>query len=248
MALNRILDSYDLRVDELPEFYRKLNEPIHFADGMVTSLGIVYWGKAEHTAELGSALPALKAAGIGRFRELLEAVRTPGRMQKFGQSTGISAGLLRVLKHDLSLWLPKPVPLQAIDLLQVQAVYWASLARAGIGDQLQMISACQTPQMRASLARQAGIPPDALAEIARCCDMYRMGTNLSHIRARIYYQMGLDTWQKWASSTSEEIIGRFTEHLQQQGLEEVRLIPWPKEVRNGIAWARLHLSIFAVVW
>jgi len=43
--MNSILDSYDLRVDELPEFYCKLNEPVHFADGMVTSLGIVYWGE-----------------------------------------------------------------------------------------------------------------------------------------------------------------------------------------------------------
>ena len=208
-------------------------------------LGIVYWGREEHAAQLGSALPALKTADIHKFRELLEAVRTPGRMRKFAQRTGISAGLLRVLKHDIQLWLPIPVPLQAIDLLQKYAACWDPLARAGLRDQLQMISACQTPQMREALSRQTGIPLDALAEIARGCDMYRMGTNLNHIRARIYYEMGLDTWQKWAGSTSEAIIQRFTEYIQQHELETERLVPWPKEVRNGIEWARLHLSIFA---
>jgi len=246
--MSPIFDSYDLSVDELPEFYRKLNEPVHFADGMVTSLGIVYWGREEHAAQLGSALPALKTADIHKFRELLEAVRTPGRMQKFAQRTGISAGLLRVLKHDIQLWLPVPVPLQAIELMQNYAVYWDLLARAGIRDQLQMISACQTPQKREVLSRQTGIPLDALAEIARGCDMYRMGTNLNHIRSRIYCEMGLDTWQKWAGSTSEAIIQRFTDYIQQHELETERLVPWPKEVRNGIEWARLHLSIFAVEW
>ena len=243
-----LLDSYDLSLDELPGFYRQLNEPVRFADGMVTSLGIVYWGRDQPTAELGSAIPAMQAAGIHRFRQLLEAVRTPGRRQKFAHSTGISPALLRVLKHDIELWLPKPVPLEAIDVLQKYTACWEPLARAGICDQIQLISACQTPQAREGLSRQVGIPLEALAEIARGCDMYRMGDNLSHIRARLYYEMGLDTWQKWADSTSEAIIQRFTDYIQEQGLETVRLIPWPKEVRNGIEWARMHLRVYAVAW
>ena len=246
--MSSILDAYDLSVDELSEFYRKLNEPIHFSDGMVTSLGIVYWGREEHAAELGSAIPVLKAADMHKFRELLAAIRTPGRLQKFAQSTGISAGLLRVLRHDIELWLPKPVPLPAIDLIQKYGSYWDPLAQAGIRDQLQLISACQTPQGREALSRQANMPWEALVEIARGCDMYRMGTNLNHIRARIYYEMGLDTWQKWAGSISEAIIQRFTDYIQQHELETERLVPWPKEVRNGIEWARLHLSIFEVEW
>jgi hypothetical protein len=84
-------------------------------------------------------------------------------------------------------------------------------------------------------------------EITRICDLYRTGANLKHLRAPIYYAMGLDTWQKWAETSSEEIISRFAEYTRQHHLEE-RLVPFPKEVRNGIEWAKLHLSLFAVSW
>ena len=111
-----------------------------------------------------------------------------------------------------------------------------------------MISAGQSPRSRDSLSSQTGIPIEVVEEIVKCCDVYRTGANLKHIRARIYYDMGLDSQQKWASSTSEKIIERFTEYIQQHDLDSVRLIPWPKEVRNGIEWAKLHVSIFAIEW
>ena len=243
-----ILDSYDLNIDELIEFYRKLNEPITFPDGMVTSLGIIYWGREEHIASLESAIPRLKAEGIQRFSELLETIKTPGRMKKLAQCTGVSQEILRILKHDIELWLPKPVSLREIEPIQKYAEYFDRLAFLGITDQLQMISSAQTLQARESLSQQTSIPLEVIVEIVKCCDIYRTGSNLKHIRTRIYYDMGLDTWQKWANSTSEEIIEMFTEYIKQHDLEAVRLIPWPKEVRNGIEWAMLHLNIFAVEW
>lgn len=243
-----ILDSYDLDIDGFVEFYRKLNEPIAFPDGMVTSLGIVYWGRDEHIPSLASAIPRLKEEGIQRFRELLEAIRTPGRMKKFSQRTGLSQALLRVLKHDIELWLPKPVSLSALEPIQKYSGYLDTLAAEGVGNQLQMISRGQSSQSRQALSKQTGIPLEVIEEIVRCCDVYRMGSNLTHIRARIYYDMGLDTWQKWADSTSEEIIAAFAEYVESHGLEAVRLVPWPKEVRNGIEWAKHHLSVYAVEW
>jgi hypothetical protein len=243
-----ILEAYDLSVDNLIEAYQKLNEPIVFQDGMVTSLGIVYWGKEEHMPALRNAIPCLKAEGIHRFRALREAIRTPGRMKLLSQQTGISPDVLRILKHDLELWFPKPVPLSEMELIQNYSIHLDTLVRAGIENQLQLIARAQLPQSRKLLSKQMDIPLEMLEEIVKCCDIYRMGSNLKHIRTRIYYEMGLDTWQKWACSTSEEIIESFTEHIQLNGLETVRLVPWPKEVRNGIEWAKHHLSIFAVKW
>jgi hypothetical protein len=246
--MNNILEAYNLNLDQLTEFYRQLNAPVQYPDGMVTSLGIIYWGKGERIADLERAIPALKAEKIQKFDELLEAFRTSWRMRLFAQHTGLSEDLLLVLKHDIDLWMPAPVALESIDLIQKHAVHWERLEQMGVSDQLQMISACQTPQARASFSRQAGIPVDALVEITRCCDMYRLGKNLNHIRDRIYYEMGFDTWQKWAGTTSEAVLARFKEYLQQRKMEAVRLVPWPKEVRNKIEWARLHLSVYAVTW
>lgn len=243
-----IANAYNLSVDQLPAFYQKLNKPIVYPDGMVTSLGIIYWGREKHLADLEDTIPCLKAKRIDRFSELLEAIQTPGKMKKMAQVTGISGGLLRVLKHDIELWLPKPVPLVMLEPIQQHSAYWDALAQVGIADQMQMLSVGQTPQSRQEISTRTCIPGGVVSNITRCCDIYRTGANVNHIRTRIYYDMGLDTQQKWAESTSEAIISRFTEYIQQHGLTTERLVPWPKEVRNGIEWAKMHLSIYAIEW
>ena len=246
--MSDLLESYDLSVDELVEFYRRLNKPITYPDGMVTSLGIIYWGRDEHFAALADSILCLKAEGIYKFSTLLESIKTPGRMKQFSKKTGISPAILRILKHDLELWFPRPVPLAMLEPIQHHSAYFDQLAAVGISNQLQMVSSAQTPQSRRALSKRTGVPMKAVVEIAKCCDLYRMGSNLRHIRAQIYFDMGLDTWQKWASMTSEEIIRMFINYIQQHDLDAVRLVPWPKEVRNGIEWARQHLKVFAVEW
>jgi hypothetical protein len=102
--VNDIFAAYNLDIDDLGEFYRKLNEKITFADGMVTSLGIIYWGRDDYIPALSGAIPQIKAEGIHRFSELQDALRTPGRLKKFAQQTGLSPQILRILQHDLDLW------------------------------------------------------------------------------------------------------------------------------------------------
>lgn len=245
--MSDIFAAYDLDIDSLGEFYRKLNEKITFADGMTTSLGILYWGGEEHIPALISAVPQLKAAGPHRFSELWEAVRTPGRLKKFARQTGLSPQLLRILQHDIELWLPKAVSLADLEPFQ-QPGYLEKFAALDISNQLQVISRGQTGPDRARLAQQTAISVETIVELVKYCDIYRLGSNLSHIRTRIYYAMGLDTWQKWASLTSEVIIAMFADYIRQHELEADRMVPWPKEVRNGIEWAKYHLSIFEVEW
>jgi hypothetical protein len=248
MAERDIFKSYDYKIERLVGWYKKLNAVISYPDGMTTSLGIVYWGREGIYAELEKAVPRLKAEGLGTFSRLLEAVATPGRMQKASERTGVSPGLLKVLKHDLGLWLPKAVPLEQIDSLQVHARYFKPLAAAGIQNQLQLLSSARTPPERKALARQTGIPIRTLAEMVKWCDLHRLGSNLKYIRTRIYHDMGWDTWQKWADSKAEEIMRHFAGYTRRKGLDAARLTPGPKEVRNGIEWAKLHLKLFAVEW
>ncbi|OGN91300.1 MAG: hypothetical protein A2Y88_01400 [Chloroflexi bacterium RBG_13_48_10] len=246
--MNGVFTAYDRILDEIADFYQKLNTPIHYPDGMVVVIDTIYWGRVRHYSSFMNAIPHLKIQGIEKFSQLLEASRTPGRMKKLAQQTGISAEVLRILKHDIEQWLPKNVALSLLEPIQKYKEHIDQLTHFGIIDQLQMISMGQTPLARDALAQQTGIPFSSIAEIVKCCDFYRTGTNLSHIRSRIYYEMGLDTWQKWADSTAEGIIAKFADYVHIHNLETVRLIPWPREVRNGIEWARLHLGIFKVEW
>jgi hypothetical protein len=248
LPLNTVFEAYNLEVSHLVQFYQKLNRPITYPDGMTTSLGIVYWGRDKHLPEIEQAIPNIQEAGPHRFHDLLESIRTPTRARKFAETTGISASLLRILKHDIATWLPTSVPLGNFPYFSNKPTALKSFYQLGIVNQLGLISAGKTPVDRYDLSKRAALPPATITEIVKYCDFYRTGVNLEHIRAQIYLDIGLDSWQKWVDLTSEAIIAMFTAYLESNPTIGERLVPWPKEVRNGIEWAKWHLEIFAVIW
>jgi hypothetical protein len=246
--MSAIFDAYDLPVESLVAYYRRLNQPIRYPDGMLTSLGIVYWGRDDHLTQIEAAIPRLVENGLARFSDVVQAVRTPTQASKLVERAGISPAVLRILKHDLELWLPQAVRLDQFEWFHENPPVGIAFAKLGLADQLALVSAGKTPALRQALAGQTNFDPLLVDQAVRLCDYYRTGKNLEHIRAKIYSAMGMDTWQKWAEATAEDIIALFTQYLQENNLEGERLVPWPKEVRNGIEWARLHLEIFAVQW
>jgi hypothetical protein len=215
---------------------------------MVTWLGIIYWGREEHLTEMEAAIPRLMDHGIGRFSDLYQATRTPGRLKKVSEQSAVPPGILRILSHDLALWLPEKVSLERLEWFQAHPDFLNRLTQIGLVDHLAVISAGQTPLQREDVAHQVGLDLDFVVEMVKLCDFYRTGKNLQHIRSKIYYAMGMDTWQKWAQATSDEVISRFTGYIQDNPSDAERLIPWPKEVRNGIQWAKMHLEVFRVEW
>ena len=68
--MSAIFDAYDLQVDSMVEFYQRINKAITYPDGMMTSLGIIYWGRDEHLAEIERAIPRLIENGMLDFLEL----------------------------------------------------------------------------------------------------------------------------------------------------------------------------------
>lgn len=248
LGYHTIFDAYDLPVDRLVELYQRLNQAITFPDGMTTSLGIIYWGRDEHLAEIRRAIPLLAENGILKSSDLLQATRTPSRSKKLSEQTGIPKEVLRILNHDIDLWLPKPVSLDEVQRFRGKQDRLDAFSRIGLADQLAVISAGQAPSQREGLASTANLDIATTDEVVKLCDYCRTGKNLQHIRAKIYYEMGMDTWQKWAEQDSATIIAMFAEYIQKNNLDGERLLPWPKEVRNGIEWAKMHLEIYSVQW
>ena len=116
--MSAIFDAYDLHVDSMVEFYQRINKLITYPDGMTTSLGLIYWGRDEHLAEIERAIPRLIENGMPRFNDVLQAIRTPTRSKKLSEQAGIPKEILRILKHDIELWLPKSVSLDQIEWFQ----------------------------------------------------------------------------------------------------------------------------------
>ncbi|HNZ01912.1 MAG TPA: DUF4332 domain-containing protein [Anaerolineaceae bacterium] len=243
-----IREAYNLALEEWGALCRRLNQPIRYPDGMEILPGVIYWVREPHYTRLDAALEQFQAAGIERVQGVLDALRTPRRMQEAAARTGADPEILRILKHDIAMWLPVPIPLTETELALQHPAQLAALERLGVDTQLAVLSRCQLPEERRELASRANIHPAQLMDICCWCDFYRTGTNLNHIRSRLYYAMGLNTWQKWAQASSGEVIARFAAYIRQQGMSDERLVPFPREVRNGIEWAKLHLSIFAVTW
>lgn len=246
--MNSVFDAYNLRVEELVNFYQRLNRVITFPDGMATTLGIIYWGREEHLAEIEKTVPVLIRNGMTRFSDVLQALRTPAGMRKAKEKSAISSQILRILKHDLGLWLPTAIPLAQLDWFINHPFCLEGFSCLGLQDQLAVISAGQTQAQREALVSQTQLTQTIVEESVKYCDYYRTGKNLGQIRASIYYDMGLDTWQKWTAQTAETIIESFTLYIHENPRVGERLIPWPKEVRNGIEWARIHQEIFSVQW
>ncbi len=248
MILQDIFDSYNFKVEQLVPLYQKLNKEIRYPDGMITFLGIIYWGKDANLEAIEAAIPKMISAGATRFKDLYEAIRTPAHARKFSAQTGVPKDLLRILKHDLELWLPASVSLNEISFFQANSTLMESFSTTGIINQLSLITAGQTLALRKKLANETGNPASVIDEAVKVCDFYRTGKNLDHIRSRLYYDMGLDTWQIWATQTAESVIETFTNYIEANKLEGERLVPWPKEVRNGIEWAKWHLEVYEVEW
>jgi hypothetical protein len=246
--MSEIYRAYDFTLDRLPELYRRLNKVIKYPDGMTTSLGIIYWGREEHYPGIESALLLFINGGVERMSDLSNFIYTPSKVEKTSKDFGITKSLLRILAHDIKLWLPDAVPLERLERLNIFPESLKIFLKLGLTNQLEVISAGHTRDLRQQIALDCNLPISEVCELVKLCDFYRMGRNLDHIRSRLFYNIGLNTYEEWAGKTSEDIITLFSRFVLEHDLEETRLVPWPKEVRNGIEWARMHLEVFAVQW
>lgn len=246
--MSEIFDAYDLPLEKLPALYQRLSQPVRYPDGMMLSLDTIYWGRPGHQAEIGQAIPLLLEQKLSRLSQLWQALRTPGRLKAVREKTGISEQVLRIMKHDIELWLLQAVSLRHMVSLVEIPPGWQALEGLGLADQLAVISAGRTPEQRTRLSQAASLPPEDVVRLVRLCDFYRTGRSLEYIRSKIYYAMGMNTWQKWALASSEEVIAGFEKFLKENPAIGERLVPFPKEVRSGIEWAKLHLEIYSVEW
>ena len=99
----------------------------------------------------------------------------------------------------------------------------------------QMIGAGQTPEKRAALAKQAGIPEEAVLELVKLSDLARL-PGLKGIRARLYYATGVDTVEKLAGYEPKVLLALTGDFVQRTGFEGIA--PLPKEVSSTIETAR----------
>lgn len=105
----------------------------------------------------------------------------------------------------------------------------------GIKNSEQMLLAGQTVEKRTALADKAGIPPEDVLELVKLSDLARL-PGVKGIRARLYYDAGIDNVEKMAEWEPEALRIMVAKYVEQTGFDG--LAPLPKEVSSTIANAR----------
>jgi len=129
----------------------------------------------------------------------------------------------------------KKNPFKLRDFMGIQEEHVEKLEKLGIKNTAQMIAAGQTREKRAFLARQAGIPMEAVVELVKLSDLSRL-PGVKGIRARLYYEAGVDTVEKIAAFEPQALLRLTTEFVERTGFNGIP--PLPKEVSSTIANAR----------
>ena len=91
------------------------------------------------------------------------------------------------------------------------------------------------PKIEFGLAKLAGIPVESVLELVKLSDLSRL-PGVKGIRARLYYDAGVDTVEKLAACEAEELLRRTGEFVRATGFEGTA--PLPKEVSSTIITAR----------
>ena len=111
----------------------------------------------------------------------------------------------------------------------------AKLEAIGIVTVEHMLAAGKTPEARQQLAKQMGVSPQAVLELVKLSDLSRLGA-VKAVRARLYYDAGLDTPSKFTQWEPEALRQMLVEFVERTGFDGIA--PLPKELRNTIAAAR----------
>jgi hypothetical protein len=136
----------------------------------------------------------------------------------------------------MSMPLPKKRnPFKLKGFRGVNPEYVERLATAGIKTAGQMLAAGQTAEKRAALAQDTGIPEEVILELVKLSDLARL-PGVKGIRARLYYDAGVDCVDKMAAWEPEALLEMTAEFVERTGFDGIA--PLPKEVSSTIANAK----------
>lgn len=117
----------------------------------------------------------------------------------------------------------------------VNIAYIERLEARGIKTAERLFVEGRTKEQRACLARETGIPEEAVLELVQLSDLARL-PGVKGIRARLYYDAGVNSVAKFASADPETLRLSVTEFAVRTGFEGIP--PLPKEVSSTVENAR----------
>ena len=142
---------------------------------------------------------------------------------------------MRSLASSLRQQRIKQTPFPLKDFLKINPAYVGKLEAQGIRNANQMLTAGKSPKKRQELATETGIPVEAILELVKLSDLTRI-FGVKSIRARLYYDAGVDTLDKMAKWNPNKLRTMLTDFVQKTGFKGIA--PLPKEAEFTVKEAR----------
>lgn len=216
-------------------FLKRMGKKPHVAEGLVACV-------REYEAYLKSARGVgLAEAGEEDVREYVASLPEAGVKQKmrgvalYYRYAGNEA-LARLAAGIREEGIAKTR--KAFKLRDFRGVHPQDVARLealGIVTVEDMLTVGRTSQGRQQLAERSGVSPEAILELAKLSDLSRLGA-IKSVRARLYYDAGLDTPDKFAQWEPEALRQMLVAWVERTGFDGIA--PLPKELRNAVEKAR----------
>ncbi|MHA1934330.1 MAG: DUF4332 domain-containing protein [Candidatus Thorarchaeota archaeon] len=130
----------------------------------------------------------------------------------------------------------KRTPFSLAKFRGVNQTYVKKLAKMGIKNVDHMLEAGKTPKNREDLAERSDVPIDAILEFVKLSDLTRLGA-VKTIRARLYYDAGIDTVEKMAQWNPEDLRAYLLEWVERTGFKGIATLP--KEAEHTTAAAKM---------
>jgi len=109
------------------------------------------------------------------------------------------------------------------------------LNRNGVKTAKQILEIGYTKEGRKKLSKKTNIPVDSILELVKLSDLARI-PGVKKIRARLYYEAGLDTLEKMAVCDNNELRKISVEHIKKSSFEGIP--PTPKEAEHTVTMAK----------
>jgi len=126
-------------------------------------------------------------------------------------------------------------PFELRSLRGINPEYANRLAALGVKNAEQMLELGKTRIGRQRLSDKVGIPTEAILEFVKLSDLSRI-EGVKNIRARLYYDAGIDTVEKMARWNPEKLQTYLVEFVKKTGFKGIA--PLPKEVKNTVETAK----------
>ena len=219
-------------------YLKRQGKKQHVAEGMASQVkAFERFLSEERQADLSQATPddiAAYAAMLEARKKGLARTSVRGIAIYYGWcGTDAVAGAASAIRQKAIARTRKPFALKGFR--GIDPAHAAALKAAGVADVEQMLARGRTPQGRQELALATGVPPDAILELVKLSDLSRLGA-VKGVRARLYYDAGLDTPDKIAAWEPEDLREMLVAWVARTGFQGIA--PLPKELRNLVATAR----------